>query len=378
VAAHLVLRWLEPGSHRRADARIRGLLEVPGGPSEEARALLDLLDATALPGAPGLAAAFANYVALLEASGRAEEALAAIGALLRRLESFDSPPEGCDLALAVGRLNGKLARWDRAAAALELADSTARACGDAGRIRLACLGRAALWAAQGRLADACSAVEALLGEGGVDAVDDSTAEGWSSLGAVLERQGLPLEALQAHYQAFEHAASEECRRRALAQVGSLLGALGAADAARQAFTLLLAGPVSFPVAVAARLELLELASALDDRVAFERQRLELRAWDGRLPPGAQVEYLLRAALGLARFEQPGRAWQHLEEARTVAGRHGLADAAARLEQVRALLEDHAEDSRPVPPDTSYSWECHEIAEVAEALQRHTNSLYVHA
>ena len=331
-----------------------------------------------MPGAPGLAGAFGRYIALLEASGRIEEALAAIGALLRSLESFDSPSEGCDLALAVGRLNGKLTRWDRAIAALDAADSAARAGSDATRIRLVCLGRAALWAAQGRLTDASSAVEALLGEVGNDAVDDSTAEGWASLGVVLERQGLPLEALQAHYRAFEHAAGEETRRRALAQVGSLLAALGAADAARQAFTLLLTGPVSFPDAVAARLELLELASALDDRVAFERHRLELRAWDGRLPPGAQVEFLLRAALGLARFEQPGRAWQHLEEARVVAGRHGVTDAAARLAQVRGLLEDHAEGRQPRPQDISHSWECHEIAEVAEALQRHADSLYVHA
>ncbi len=319
-----------------------------------------------------------KYVALLESAGRVEEALAAVGALLRRLESFDTSSEGCDLALAVGRLNGKLARWDRAAAALDLADSAARAGGDPERMRLACLGRAALWTAQGRLADARGAVEALLGDAGDDTVDDSTAEGWASLGAVLERQGLSLEALQAHYQAFAHAAGEEIRRRALAQVGSLLRALGAADAARQAFTLLLAGPVSFPDAVAARLELLELASALDDRVAFERHRLELRAWDGRLPPGAQVEFLLRAALGLARFEQPGRAWQHLEEARLVAGRHGLREASARLEQVRALLEDHVENKGPVPLDATYSWECHELAEVAEALQRHADSLYAHA
>ena len=173
---------LDPAPDCRFDARIRGLLEIPGGPSEEARALLDLLDATALPDAPGLAGGFGRYVALLEASGRPEEALAAIATLLRRLESFDSPSEGCDLALAVGRLNGNLARWDRAAAALDLADSAARASGDAGRIRLACLGRAALWAAQGRLADARSAVEAMLAEAGDDLVDDSTAEGWASLG----------------------------------------------------------------------------------------------------------------------------------------------------------------------------------------------------
>jgi len=116
AAAHLVLRWLGPDFHRGAVARIRGLLEVPGGPSAEGRVLVELVDATVLPGAPGLAAAFERYVALLEASGRAEEALAAIGALLRRLESFDSFSEGCDLALSVGRLSGKLARWDRAAA----------------------------------------------------------------------------------------------------------------------------------------------------------------------------------------------------------------------------------------------------------------------
>ena len=56
----------------------------------------------------------------------------------------------------------------------------------------------------------------------------------------------------------------------------------------------------------------------------------------------------------------------------------VTDATARLEQVRGLLEDHAEDRQPMPLGVSHSWECHEIAEVAEALQRHADSLYVHA
>lgn len=388
MGAHLVLRWvarpgdghsLRPEDHPDRLARIRALLDVPGGPSDEARALLEIVEAAGPPAAAGLADALRKYAILLEHLGRHEESLAVLGTLLRRLESFDSPAEGCDLALSVGRLNGLLARWDRAAAALELAVSAARASGgDDSLGRLVSLGRAALWAAQGRVADAQSTLETLLGDAAADGPGESIAEGWTCLGAVLDRQGLALQALQAHHQAFEHAVDEGSRRRALAQVGSLLCALGATDAARQAFSLLLAGPVSFPDAVAARLELLELASALDDRVAFERHRLELRAWGGRLPPRVMVEFLLRAALGLARFGQRSRAWQHFEEARLVAERHGLGEAGGRLAQARARLDDPALDGRRFPIDATSSWECHEIAEVAEALQRHADSLYVHA
>jgi len=387
MGAHLVLRWLaRPGLAGpvcladRAErlARIRGLLEVPGGPSDEARALLEIVDAVEGIGETGLATALTKYASFLEHAGRHGEALAVIGVLLRRLESFDTPADGCELALAVARLNGVLARWDRAARALDLADRLARASGDAGCGRLVSLGRAALWAARGRLADAQSALEALLGEAGDDEAGEAIAAGWACLGAVLEQQGLPLQALQAQHQAFQHAADEGSRRRALVQVGSLLSALGATDAARQAFTLLLVGPIAFPDAVAARLELLELAAVLDDRVAFERHRLELRAWGDRLPPGALVEFLLRTALGLASFGQRSRAWQHYEEARVTAERHGLGEAERRLAQVRARLDDPAPEERRFAAEATLSWECREIAEVAEALQQHADSLYVHA
>jgi tetratricopeptide (TPR) repeat protein len=387
LGAHLVLRCAaEPsraGPLRLAGrsarlARIRALLEVPGGASEEARALLDVLDAAEQVEAGEVARALARYAALLEHAGRYEEALEALGVLLRGLQSFRTPGEGCDMALAVARLNVGLTHWDRAAAALDVAEESARAGRDDRRVRLALLSRAALWAAQGRVADARTAVQALLGEAGGDAPSQALSESWSFLGMVLEGEGLRLEALQAQHQAFEQATDDASRRLALIQVGTLLRTLGAVDAARQAFTLVLSGPISFADAVAARLELLELASALDDRVAFERHRLELRAWGGRLPPGAMVEFLLRAAVGLARFEQRGRGWQHLEEAEAVVERHGLAGAGWPMAQVRSLLENPAELDRAVPTDAALSWECHEIAEVAEALQRHAASLYVNA
>lgn len=387
LGAHLVLRCaaepLRAGPLRLAGrsgrlARIRALLEVPGGASEEARALLEVLDAADQADAAEMPRALGKYARLLEHAGRYDEALEALGVLLRGLQFFRSAGEGCDMALALGRLNIGLTHWDRAGAALDLAEEAARASGDDGRVRLALLGRAALWAARGRVADARTAVEALLGEAGGDTPSQPLSESWAFLGMVLEGEGLRLEALQAQHQAFEQAPDDASRRLALIQVGTLLRALGAVDAARQAFILVLSGPISFADAVAARLELLELASTLDDRVAFERHRLELRAWGGRLPPGAMVEFLMRAAVGLARFEQRGRAWQHLEEAEALVERHGLGKAGWPMAQVRALLEDPGEPGRAVPTEAALSWECHEIAEVAEALQRHAASLYVNA
>lgn len=379
LTAHLLLRRVAAGTaagsgETAALQRLRQRLEVPGGPSEEAHHLLLILDALMQhDDRDALSRALTGYAIHLEHEGHFTEALLVIEHLLAGLPAFGSSAEAGDLALLVGRLDVTLARWGPAARALELAEGAARGAGQGGRLRLVQLVRATSWAAQGRLTAARALIETIVGRTDEDAPPDQLADAWSALGAALEGQGLLLEALQAHYQALQHAADGAPRRRSLADLGALLRGLGAGSAARQAFTLALAGPIPFADQVAARLELLDLAAALGDRVAFERQRRELAAWQDRMPPGAAVEFLTRAAEGLAGFGQPGRAGRLLQEALALAERHELHEAWFSIEQQlfrHAAATPHSSaQADPGAASIPLPWEYPEIAEVAEALDR---------
>ena len=382
LAAHLVLRRvvqdnLRPGDGRGVTDRLRHELDVPGGPGEEARHLLAIIDA--LEGAGNrrcLCQALTGYARYLQDEGLCDEALVVVERLLQSLSCFGNPWIAADLSLLVARLDITLARWPSSARALELAEAAAAATEDQGRLRLVQLVRAIAWVAQGRLAAARDLIESVAGRPDDEAPADQLADAWSALGMALEARGMLLEALQAHFQALQHAADGAPRRRALAELGELLRGLGAGSAARQAFTLALAGPIPFGELVAARLELLDLAAVLGDRVAFERQRRELAAWQERMPAAAAVEFLGRTAAGLAAFGQRRRSQTTLAAAMDLAEQHQLHAMWFRLDRQRRDAATAGRESviRGTGGELPLPWEYPEIAMVAEALDQQAETL----
>jgi len=379
LAAHLVLRrvgaaWQGRLPDATTTSRLRASLEIPGGAGAEASHLLSILSALHPQLDPAaLTAAVAAYAMHLEAEGHLTESLLALERLFSGLPTFGAPLEAFELALLVARLNVSLARWPQAERALTHAE---RASGDRSELKaLIRLVRASSWVGQGRIEAARVLIEALDGP-----LDTGNMTGWFgqaslALGAALEQQGLPLDALRAYHRALAWADPGMARREVLVALGELLRGLGAGAAARQAFTLVLAGPVPLAEQVAARIELLDLAIAQGDRVAFERQRRELVAWQDQLPPAAAVEFLSHVATGLEAFGQPGRGGRLLVEAQALAERHELHEAWFGLE--RRLVRN-----RRGAPQLKLSgaavvplpWEHPEIAEVAEALDRQVASL----
>lgn len=350
--------------------RLRSGLEIPGGPGEEAGHLLLILDGLAPPSSRGgLTRALTGYAVHLESEGHFTEALLVLERLLSGLTGFASDREAVDLSLLVARLDVTLGRWQPAERALAIAECVGAAT-ETGSRDLVALIRATAWVGQGRINAARELIEPVQGRSDDQGPSDRLGSAWSALGTALEARGLPLEALQAHHRALQQAADGAPRRRVLASLGNLLRGLGAGSAARQAFTLALAGPIPFADQVAARLELLDLAIALGDRVAFERQRRELTAWQERLPPAAAVEFLTRAAGGLEEFGQVGRADRMLLVALGLAERHELHDAWFGIDRML-----HRNRRGPQPRERSVAsviplpWEHPEIAEVAEALER---------
>ena len=101
---------------------------------------------------------------------------------------------------------------------------------------------------------------------------DAKALAYADLGAVYNLQGLKLEALEANYQAFRLSHDPQQRMRTLGDLAIGLREIGAFDAARLAFQIVVDSSASMHVRTNAILELMDLESAGGNRVAFERCR----------------------------------------------------------------------------------------------------------
>lgn len=378
LIGHLLLRQVTEHwrGHRPASAtieRMRGGLEVPGGGGEEAEHLHRIL-ATLVEdrGNAALLAAISDYAGYLELEGYGTEALLALGRVLGGLPQFESAVVAVDATLTVARLNVGLARWPQALKALGLAAAVGRA--DPVIERSITLLRAAASAGAGRHEAARELIASIASRSDEGVRGEALGVAWMTTGAALEGERLHLEAVQAYHRALDQVEEGASRRRVLVALGGLLRTLGAGFAARQAFTLALAGPIPLADQVAARVELLELAIGLGDRVAFERQRRELAVRQDQLPPAAAVEFLTRSAQGLDQFGQGGRADRLLLEAQALAERHELHEAWFRIERMRNRRR-HGPLRQPQPLAVlPLPWEHPEIAHVAATLDRQVEAL----
>ena len=130
---------------------------------------------------------------------------------------------------------------------------------------------------------------------------------YADLGVVLLNEGRQVEAIQAIYQSFLLSDDLLQRTRALGDLGVALLGVGAVEAARTAFDIVLRSKSSFVVRLNAVLELMDIESATGNRMAFERRRAEGEAARSRMPPSMLADYYYKAGVGLARFGQLARA-----------------------------------------------------------------------
>ena len=353
----------------------RFLEDLPTGETETAH-LLGLLQAIAEPSSsrlPGLRTGLTAYAYYLEHAGRYAEALEVLAEAGKTYEKAIPASEAPSFALFVGRLNRLLARWQEATDAYTTAEVAARVVGDPRSALLSRLGRAKVLIGQGNLSEARAAIERIIAESVAPDLSDVRGRAYHDLGAVLGHMGLPIESLMATYQAFEQTSDPVQRALVLGDLGCLLRTLGAYSAARHAFEISMANPVGFQVRANAYIELMDLESAIGNRVAFERRRLDAQECADRMPPSMAVDYRYRLGVGLARFAQISRARQHVKEALALAETHGLNEWLFRIERVLANLEacrdgEYAGEQAP----TAEVWETPAIAEVAAGLERHAD------
>jgi len=322
------------------DSALRYVGEL-GDSGAEARHLEGIIEA--LKAAQGACTAAVRlalkaFAYFLENEGRLAEALDVLS-LAARTHGADIPrADFAAVALFAGRLNRLQARFEAASAAYAAAEESATLTGDENARLLSRLGRALVLRGQGNLPRARKAIEQVIREAEPRKLVDVLSRAHTDLAAVLALQGHRLEALTANYQAFRLTDDPVSRMRILGDLGVKLSELGYYDMARVAFEIVVTSDTSFIVKTNARLELMELESATGNRVAFERQRTELRTEMPRMPPSMAVDFRYKTGVGLARFGQTARAQEAWADGKRMAEAHRLNEWYFRLERMITNLE----------------------------------------
>jgi hypothetical protein len=324
------------------------------------------LEATA---APALGKELLAYADVQKQQGRLEEALEAT-ALAGRAFGPDIPArEFIECALTAGRLNRLLARWPAAVTCYEAAERTGRERGDLVAALRGRLGCGAVARGRGNLPAAREIAAAVRAEARALDLPQVQALACADLAAACSELGLPVEALQADYEAFHLQPDPLQQMRTLGSVGLDLLQLGWYDAARTAFTIVLRSDTAVLVRLNARLELLALESAIGESTAFERHRRVAEAARDQMPPSMQVDYLFKTASARRRFGQPVAARAALAEAQAIAAAHGLHAWSFRTEQALRDLDAAGSGGAPEPTATPQH-DSSVVREVAAGLEEY--------
>jgi hypothetical protein len=145
-----------------------------------------------------------------------------------------------------------------------------------------------------------------------------------------------------------------------------LAQIGATAAARTAFEIVVASQTGFLVRMNALLELMDLESEADNRVAFERLRAEAESARERMTPSMLADFLYKSGIGLARFGRLARGRDILAEGLRLTEANGLNAWYFRFERtLQGLSECAACDTREtrslVPAGLSDSPAIQEVA-----------------
>lgn len=301
---------------------------------------------------PALRAPLLGYASWLECEGRLDLALEALRLAARTWVGEIPAADFTQLALAVARVNRQLGRLDLSADAYAAgADAALLAADRAGAAR-AHLGALAVRRLKGELGGLDEQLLAMLRQAETDAALADLAPLMhaerGALDALLGRVAQAARSLLAAARAASGSPEQTQIMEGLAQV---LVAAGALEPARELLEHVADVAPERVTRVRAQLELMEIASAQDDRLAFERLRAGMRPPAPVLAPPLRVEFLYHAGLGLFRFGQHARATACWQEAVTLAEAQGLTGMVRLLGRLLDSI-DHCrgrEVERPAAP-----------------------------
>jgi tetratricopeptide (TPR) repeat protein len=321
------------GFRWQLEAVRRHIGELPGDSPETAHLAGVVASIPAAgPATAGLWKGLTAYAYFLEHEGRLEESLEILGLAVRTQGRTLGPSDFAPYALLAGRLNRRLARWEPATACYQAALDAASSVGDQNRALRARLGRAHVYRARGNLPRARAEVEEVVSDAAHENLPDVESDAHLDLGVILMLQGARVESLEATYKSFQLCQDPLNRMRILGDLGYALSESGYFGAARLALEVVARSNSSYLVKLNALLELMQLESAVGNRVAFERYRQQAKELGTRMTPSMAVDFRYKTAIGLARFGQAERAREIAGEALALAEQHNLNEWYFRVER----------------------------------------------
>lgn len=319
----------------------------------------------------GLWMSLTAYAYFLEHEGRLEEALELLTLAARSQGSITPAADFAAYALFAGRLNRLLARWEAASTCYSAAADAAAGVDPVSVLR-GRLGLGAVHRGRGNYPAARATAESVVREATELQLTDAQALAYADLGAVYNLEGLKLEALEAYYQSFRLSHDPQQRMRTLVDVAIGLHDIGALDAARVAFQIVVDSSASMLVRTNSLLELMDLEAAGGNRVAFERCRAAADAHRSRMSPSMSVDYHYKLGIGLGRFGQLVRARDALTAALALAEGHGLNAWYFKIEQALGELAKRSEH-QPVDARASNLSEAPAIRQMEVELREYAAS-----
>ena len=321
----------------------RHVSELPSDAPETAH-LAGVVAAVPTEGKPGsgLWMSLTAYAHFLEHEGRLEEALEMLTLAARAQGDKTALADFIGYALSAGRINRLLTRWEVANRCYYAAQEAASTMGDLARALRARLGKAHILRANGNLPKARHEVEDVIARAAELRLADVQSDAHQDLGNVLILLGLRDEALESTYRAFQLCQDPMNSMRILGDLGYALNESVHYEAARVALEIVVASDASHHVRANALLELMQLESAVGNRVAFERRRAQVKEMVARMTPSTAVDFRNKTGIGLARFGQVERALEAVRDGLVLAQQHRLNEWYFRLERLLTVLESRPE------------------------------------
>ncbi len=313
--------------------------------------------------APGLLA----YAHHLEDDAHYEESLEVLQTMLRVGGEGLVGSDIIAARLRIARLNRKLARFDEAETAYQVAGALASAAGDGYSVLLSRLGGAETLRGRGNLAGAETCLRGILADTRARGRPEAEALAEHGLGVVLDQRGQSVDAAAHVWRAFELYQDEESQVRALGDLGGLLLKLGDADGAEQALTEVVRRGRSQETVDNAAIELMHCASFRRDRLGFKRWRERCVARKSRMPPNILTDFYFKAGIGEARFGRFRRAEALLATALQAAGESGLHEFEFRIERIKNGLPECERELGRAPPELAEPAVLEPLREVRRSL-----------
>jgi tetratricopeptide (TPR) repeat protein len=316
---------------------------------------------------PGLVApAMIALAAGLDGMACYEESLDVLRTLERVARTELRPVDAVTATLRIARVERQLSRFDLAEAAYIRAGELATASRNPDAALRSHLGRANVLRMRGNLMEAEHLTQAVLADARNAGEQRAEAEAEHHLGVVLGTRGELHDAVPHFWRAFElYGKDDTAATFAMNDLGVTLSRLGATADAERALLYVLARNANRSNSQNAMIELMQCASFSRNRVGFERYRTLCERERAQMSPNILADYLLRLAIGLARFGHFDRADAELTRALQVAQTHQLHEFEFRIERIRAGLRncealdltEHDEAAKPPAPGSELGAVC---------------------